>query len=380
MVITVVCDILGEENNGTVIAAMNLIRYLRQKHTVRILCADQSKKGVKDYYVVPNQSFGKPLNTLVNRVGVTLAKPDNAIVVQSLNGADHVHIMMPLRLGLRAAQFAHEMNLPITAGFHMQAENMTSHVKLQKSRVANSSVYKYIYRHFYRFVDGIHYPTEFIRGVFESRTKKSTNGYVISNGVHSYVRKRETEKPEELKNKIVILSVGRYSNEKSQDTLIKAVARSRYKDKIQLILAGQGLNDKKYRRLSKRLPLRPLFGTHSREEIVDMLNFCDLYVHPAIAELEGIACLEAIACGKMTIVSDSKNSATKDFAIDKKCIFKRRNSKDLARVMDYWIDHPDERAQYESRYLQSSAIYNQEDCMRKMEQMILEVDKNKHTN
>ena len=37
MTITIVCDILGEEINGTTIACMNLIRYLRaQGHTVRV--------------------------------------------------------------------------------------------------------------------------------------------------------------------------------------------------------------------------------------------------------------------------------------------------------------------------------------------------------
>ena len=378
MVITVVCDILGEENNGTAVATMNLIRFLQQKHTVRILCADQTKKGTENYYVVPNQSFVKPLNALVDRVGVTLAKPDDAVIAEALRGVDHVHVMLPLRLGLRAAQFARKMDLPITAGFHMQAENMTSYIKLQKIGFVNSSVYKYIYKHFYSFVDGIHYPTAFIRSVFESRIKKTTNGYVISNGVHSYVQRRETEKPEKLRGNIVILSIGRYSDEKSQDTLIKAVSLSQFKNRIQLILAGQGLNDKKYRHLAKKLPVQPIFGTHMREEIVEILNYCDLYVHPAVAELEGIACLEAIACGKMTIVSDSKNSATKDFAIDEKCIFKHKNAKDLAHVIDYWIAHPEERAEYENRYLNSSAIYRQEDCMRRMEDMIMEVNGKKH--
>lgn len=33
MEITIVCDVLGKENNGTTIAAMNLIRYLKNKDT-----------------------------------------------------------------------------------------------------------------------------------------------------------------------------------------------------------------------------------------------------------------------------------------------------------------------------------------------------------
>ena len=38
MTITVVCDVLGEENNGTTIAAMNLIRSLKAKAEVRVIC------------------------------------------------------------------------------------------------------------------------------------------------------------------------------------------------------------------------------------------------------------------------------------------------------------------------------------------------------
>lgn len=378
MIITVVCDILGEENNGTAVVTMNLIRYLQSEgNTVRILCADQSKKVIENYYIVSNKSFGKALDSLVSRVGVSIAKPDMDVILKALAGADHVHIMLPLFLGLAAAEAAHILNIPLTAGFHAQAENITSYVKLNKIRPVNTFVYKYIYKHLYRYCDAVHYPTQFIRDVFESRTKKTTNGYVISNGVHSYVQKRNVEKPAEFQDKIVILSIGRYSSEKSQDTLIKAIYHSAHKDKIQLILAGQGLKDKKYKQLAKNLPVQPIFKLYSRNEIVDVLNYCDLYVHPAVDELEGIACLESIACGKMTIVSDSKNSATQEFAIDDKCIFKHKDAKDLARIIDYWIDHPEERAEYERKYLASHAVYRQEDCMKKMGAMIAEIDYNK---
>ena len=46
MKIAIVCDVLGEENNGTTIAAMNLIRYLKkQGHEVRIICADKNREN-----------------------------------------------------------------------------------------------------------------------------------------------------------------------------------------------------------------------------------------------------------------------------------------------------------------------------------------------
>ncbi|MBP3606565.1 MAG: glycosyltransferase [Clostridia bacterium] len=373
MKILIVCDVLGEENNGTTIAAMNLIRFLKQRgHEVRILCADQDKKGTENVFVVPNLSLGRLLNAYVARVGVTLAKADEGVIRAALAGVDHVHIMLPFPLGKKALRLAREAALPVTAGFHMQAENFTSYIKLNKCEPLNRGIYRYIYKHFYKYVDGIHYPTAFIRDIFESTVGHTTNGYVISNGVHSYVARRRCEKPDALWDKTVILTTGRYAREKSQDTLIKAVGYSRHRDNIQLILGGQGVKEGYYRRLAKRLPIPPIFKFYSREEIIDVLNYADIYVHPAEAELEGISCLEAVVCGKLTVVSDSKRAATKDFAIDESCIFKNRDPRSLARVIDYWIEHPEKRAEYEKKYLESAVAFRQDACMLRMEEMMQE--------
>ena len=69
----------------------------------------------------------------------------------------------------------------------------------------------------------------------------------------------------------------------------------------------------------------------------------------------------------------SKLSATKEFAADERCIFKKRNPKDLARVIDYWIDNKEERLSCEQKYLNNAVALDQDDCMQKMEQMIIEV-------
>ena len=376
MIVTIVCDVLGEENNGTTIAAMNLIRYLKkQGHIVRILCADQNKKGQENCWVVPNMNFGKTLNKYIEKVGVTLAKPVEDIIRDCIKGSDVVHILIPLYLSMNAIKIAKEYDIPMTASFHMQAENLTSYFKLNNVKFINTAVYKIIYKYVYQYVDKIHFPTKFIEEVFEKNIKKTTPGCVISNGVNDYVKKENIEKPLEYQNKIVILTTGRYAREKSQDTLIKAIYHSKYKDKIQLILGGQGIKEKEYRKLAKNLPIQPLFKFYSRTEIIDVLNYADIYVHPAEIELEGISCIEAIACGKLTIVSNSKLSATKEFAVDERCIFKCRKPKDLARVIDYWIDHPEEKKIIEDKYLHSALAFNQEKCMEKMEQMLFDAIK-----
>jgi hypothetical protein len=69
MIVTVVCDVLGAENNGTTIAAMNLIRSLRARgHTVRVVCPDESRRGREGVWVVPAVNFG-PLNGYVRHNG-----------------------------------------------------------------------------------------------------------------------------------------------------------------------------------------------------------------------------------------------------------------------------------------------------------------------
>ena len=373
MKVTVVCDIYGKENNGTAVVTYNLIRFLKEQgHDVRILCADQASKGKPDHFVVPNMTFGKALDAYVAKVGVSIAKPQKRIIKAALMDVDAVHIMCSMPLGLATIRLAKKMGLPVTAGFHMQAENITSYFHLNKSRLANKATNHFMWNHFYRYVDCIHYPTKFIRDTFEGAIGKTTPGYVISNGVHAYVKPRATEKPEELKDKFVILTTGRYSTEKSQDTLIKAVAHSKYKDKIQLILGGEGAKEEQYRKLAAELPNEPIFKFYSRTEIIDVLNYADMYVHPAIIELEGISCIEAIACGKMTIVSDSKLSATHNFAVDNKCIFKALDEHDLAHTIDYWLDRPEEMRKCGEKYLRSATNFDQYKCMLKMESMIFD--------
>ena len=47
MNLTIVCDVLGKENNGTTITAMNLIRSMSERgHHVKVVCADEGKRGV----------------------------------------------------------------------------------------------------------------------------------------------------------------------------------------------------------------------------------------------------------------------------------------------------------------------------------------------
>ena len=377
MKIVIVCDVLGEENNGTTIAAMNLIRTLSAKgHELRVVCPDPGRAGAEGFYVVPQLSLG-PLNAYIKKNNVTIARLDRGVLEAALHDADVIHVMMPFALGKAAAVYAHAHGIPLTAGFHCQAENVTGHIFLKDLSLASRTAYRIFYRRLYRYCDCVHYPTQFICDTFEA-VVGTTPHRVISNGVGSAFIPRPVARPASLQDRYIVLFTGRYSPEKSHDVLIDAVARSRHKNEIRLIFAGSGpRKEAMVRRALKRdIPL-PFMRFYSREELIDVINSADLYVHPAEIEIESIACLEAIACGRVPLIADSPRSATRYFALTERNLFRYNDSADLAEKMDWWLEHPEERERCSAEYLGFSSQFDFDRCMDAMEQMLLDAAEEK---
>lgn len=375
MIITIVCDVLGEANNGTTLAAWNLIHAMQKRgHEVRVLCSDRDQKGTPGFYIAPTASFG-PLNRYLQKNGVTLSRAKTDVVRAAIDGADIVHFLIPFPLGNKAARLAQKRGIPVSAGFHCQAENLTSHLFLKDSRLVNWAFYRFIWAHSYRRCSCIHYPTQFIRDTFEHAIRRKTPGYVISNGVNRAFHPEPVARDPKYDGKFVIQYTGRFSKEKTHAVLIDAVSRSKYRDRIQLVFAGMGPLRDKLEQRGLRLPNPPEFRFLSRQELVRQLNMADLYVHPAEIEIEAISCLEAIACGLVPVIADSPRSATRYFALDERNLFHNRNAEDLAKRIDYWIEHPDEKAAMAERYRGFVEQHEFEHCMDRMEQMLSETVK-----
>ena len=163
--------------------------------------------------------------------------------------------------------------------------------------------------------------------------------------------------------------IGRYSNEKRQDVLIDAISKSKYADKIQLVLAGKGPEEKKYRKLGEKLPITPVMQFYDKENLIKLLASTDLYVHSADAEIEAISCIEAFACGNVPIIANSKNSATKQFALVPESLFNAGDSIDLASKIDFWVENETYRKEMEIKYSKSAEKYRLKDSIKKMEEM-----------
>jgi len=280
-----------------------------------------------------------------------------------------IHLVTPFGSCRAAARLASERGIPLTASFHCQAENLTNHFFLMNAPFVNRAVYREFYDHIFRFCDCIHYPSQFICDTFESLVGE-TRHYVISNGVQKFFRPGREPKPEEFAGKFVLLFTGRYSKEKSHRVLIDAVCHSRFRDSIQLVFAGMGPLEGKLRAYAKkRLPVQPVFRFFSRAELLRLIQSADLYVHPAEIEIEAIACLEAITCGLVPVIANSPRCATKAFALTERNLFRCNDSVDLAKKIDYWIDHPMEREECSRRYMGYAQQFDFDVCMDNMERM-----------
>ncbi len=355
-------------NNGVTISARRYAQVLRQRgHDVRFLCTGDPGPGGWSL-----EQFHLPLfDGLITAQGMVFAKVDRAVLTQAISWADAVHFLMPFTLSICGAAIAKKLGKPITAAFHVQPQNISYSIHMGSLSPVNALIYWYFRVSFFRRFTHIHCPSEFIAGELRRHHYKAKL-HVISNGIEPAFTYRKLPKPPQWEGKFVILSIGRLSREKRQDVLIDAIALSRHRDSIHLELAGQGPLEAALRRRAEKLPGGVHIAFYDRDALRDLIARCDLYVHPADAEIEAMSCMEAFASGLVPVIADSPKSATPQFALDERSLFPAGDPKALAQKIDWWIDHPAQRAEMERRYSAQAAHYALEDCVTRFEAMVEE--------
>lgn len=368
MKILLVIDQFNGENNGTTISAIHLAEYLTSVgDDVKILTTG---KGGKNIYAVPERYI--PLATyFAHKQGMLFGKPIKSVLTQAIAECDVVHFFMPWKLAKQGVKVAKKLHKPYTAAFHVQPENITYNIGLRNVNFANALLYHGLRMSFYKNIQHIHCPSNFIAGELRRNHYKGKL-HIISNGVNKKFVPANTPKPANLEDKFIITMAGRLSVEKNQNVLIKAVNESKYRDKIQLIFAGSGPKEEQYKQLGKKLPNMPIFKFYDQSGLINVLQYTDLYVHSADVEIEAISCIEAMACGLVPVISDSPTSATKQFALDDRSLFRTGDSHDLAAKIDYWIEHPEENQEMSVKYREYSKQFAQEQCMAQMREMFVE--------
>ena len=366
MKILLVLDQFDGANNGNTNSARRLRNTLiRHGHEVRVAAQGESKEGEK---------YGFPLyhlpvfDWLVTQQGFTFASRDRKKMEEAVRWADVVHVMMPFALSRSAVLEARRQNKPVTGAFHVQPENIWFSVHLGNFKPVIDFTYFGFRKYLFQYLPYIHCPSNMIRNQLKKH-KYDADFRVISNGIEPDIQYHKNPKEPEFEGKILIVMSGRYSGEKRQDVLIDAIKKSKYKDRIVLYLAGQGPMKSRYEKMCESLPNRTVMKFLTKEELQRLFGMADLYVHTSDAEIEAMGCMEAFASGLVPVIANSARSATPQFALDDRSLFRPGDSDDLASKIDWWIENEDERRRMEYEYANEADSYRLDDCVRKMERM-----------
>lgn len=368
MIIVLVVDSFADKSNGTSMTAARFASALEKRgHSVRVVAPFVQGSGfypVKERYI--------PLVTEIAKAQhMVFGKPDVKVLEQAFLGADIVHLFLPFRLEQVAVQVAKKIGVPYMAAFHLQPEHITYNIGLQKFALLNRFIFWLFKRRFYRHIAHIHCPSQLIKDELE-RAGYGGKKYVISNGFDPKFKPADPSNAP-LDKLIHITMVGRYSKEKRQDLIIKAIAQNPYKDKIKLHLLGVGPLESTLKKQAKVLPNAVDFRFLPLEELIKVLHQSTLYIHAAEVEGEAIAALEAISCGIVPIIADSKVSATRQFALDSRSLFRAGDASDLSEKITYWIERTQERDQASKLYAKSAQNYTLESTIAKAIAMYEEV-------
>ena len=369
MKILFVIDAYFTNNNGTSISAQRFADELRKRgHEVRILTT--CKEAKEDIYGLPELKVPF-FQGLISKHGFQFAKWKRKTLTEAVQWADIVHCYMPFVMEAKAKKIADKLGKPSTATFHIQPENITSSIGMRNIAWVNNAIFRLFRNTTYNHYGHVHTPSQFMAGEIEKRGY-TAKIHPISNGIQSDFTWTKTPRSPEYADKILIMMVGRLAGKKRQDLIINALQYSKYGDKIQLLFAGKGPKYKQYYKLGQKLKNPPIFTYLTKDELLNLLGQCDLYVHASDMESEAISCIEAFATGLVPVISNSRLSATKQFALDHRSLFRAGDPKDLARAIDYWLDNPEEKRRMEKIYSESAKKYSIDNSIDQFEAMLKE--------
>ena len=368
MKIALVIDSWHPGNGGGVAARRAFRELVNRGHELTVVSTDYHNEDWYRFYHVKGFLLPGDVKRSLKAMQFEFGWADKQTLRKAFEGVDVVHVYYPFPLSYQAIKVASQMGIPITGASHVQPQNIMGSMD-SNSRLLEWFLTTMFKKTFYgqKAVRAFHSPSVFA-AKWLRQIGVRTHIRVISNGIpRRYVPAKDMQRPDWFGDKFVLLYIGRHVSEKRQTLLIDAVARARHRDKMLLLLCGNGKDTELLKKKAEVLPVKPLIRYVTEEEKYQFLNTADLYVHPSIVELESLSTLEAIGCGLPALISDSPLSAAPQFALDERFLFRADDARDLADRLDYWFEHRDELKRLKREVLQMAQYYRFDRSMDEME-------------
>ncbi|MDR3519639.1 MAG: glycosyltransferase [Candidatus Pacebacteria bacterium] len=338
--IAMICDPIGSNKSGVVVSTLRFSKLLKERgHHVIFIAASSEEHRKNDFFegikVYHYRSLPIPKSDGWRLAFPTVNELKKVFQVEKI---DVIHIILPMSGAIVAIKAARALGIKIVAHSHSQPENLFADMPKFIQPTLNNLWNKYL-MWVYSKAESIIYPSEMAKELLHKLNKKDQPYTVISNGINlKHFQKMEVgdfyERFKIPNDKIKLLFVGRLFPEKSVDTLIRAMPFVlRKNENVHLMLVGGGILRNKLEKLVETLKMGKhitFLGLVSEEDKILAFNACDIFVLPSLAELEGMVVLEAMACGKPIIISDTEMSASRFFVNGNGFLFKTLNPESLA--------------------------------------------------
>lgn len=339
--IAIVSDGLGDVVAGSFISTIRFADLLHARgHDIVLISSRSPRRPRKGQFhgMAMHRFLGPLIPWSDGQLHLGLALPGRLRRMLDAQHVDVVHAMVPLPLGLLAVRAAKALGLPVVMHSHTQPEN----IFMNSPRFPG---YDALYRRFcsylnwlYRQADMMIYPSAFAYRQFPELA--GGPHVIISNGVDRDRFRPTPASAFKLQFRIPdgcphLLYVGRLHKEKDVATLVRALPLIRERvPGCHLSLVGLGYEHAQLAELARGLGVATgvtFCGFVPDDDLPAAYSSADLFVMPSLAELEGMAVLEAMACGRPLLVADAPGSAAVDFVHGNGLLFNVGDARHLAQ-------------------------------------------------
>ena len=277
----------------------------------------------------------------VARIGAKLER-----IFRSLE-PDIVHIQNHFILGKGCLKLSRKLDVPVVGTNHFMPDNVLGYIPKPLQQVSASMMWKECVKVYNRLdcvITPSHAGLELLRDAGLTAPAR-----VISNGI-DLRRYAKGTIPESLYQKYRIrrgvptfIVVGRLEKDKKADLAIRATVEAAASADLQTLIVGKGRDQSEFWDLAKRLGAgnKVIFtGYVPDDDLQGLYNLADVYVGPGLAELQGIAVMEAMATGLPVLVANAV--ALPELVEDgvNGYLFEA-NQDDLSRKMLLMLEHRD---------------------------------------
>lgn len=213
---------------------------------------------------------------------------------------DIIHVATPFNMGLCGLHYAKKLNIPVVGSYHTNFDKYLAYYDMQfLSRV----LWKYMHW-FHRPLKKIFVPSTDTKEQLQKRG--FTNLSIWSRGVdistyHSNYNEQRVRDAYQIKEKYILLYVGRISPEKDVNLLpdINKKLLQKGIDNVHWLIVGDGpLKDEMEQTASTNMTFA---GYITGEDLAEIYAAANLFVFPSATETFGNVVLESMACGTPVI-------------------------------------------------------------------------------